>query len=89
MNFSNLADWQQKAAGTLEGVTLYKTVSIGAMSDFSDEQLQVICEAAEVIACECPRTWSICFAASASFAATPGRLPGISAGSRRDAPLVK
>jgi hypothetical protein len=54
MNFSNLADWQQKAAGTLEGVTLYKTVSIGAMSDFSDEQLQVICEAAEVIACECP-----------------------------------
>ena len=24
------------------------------MSDFSDEQLQVICEAAQVIACECP-----------------------------------
>lgn len=24
------------------------------MSDFSDEQLQVICEAAAVIACECP-----------------------------------
>ena len=24
------------------------------MSDFSDEQLQTICEAAQVIACECP-----------------------------------
>jgi hypothetical protein len=24
------------------------------MSDFSDEQLQVICEAAAVLACECP-----------------------------------
>ena len=24
------------------------------MSDFSDEQLQVICEAAAVVACECP-----------------------------------